>query len=531
MLAGLAGTVASVALLRATPAWSQEAAEAEAPTPEPVADAPVPEPGEPFSFDWLTERVREASLVDPAPAEQVEGFLSDLTYDRYQMIQFRTDHTRWSDPGQRMRLQAFHLGWLFREPVHVFEVSDGRAQPLTFSTADFEYRGELEGEVPADAELPGVAGFRLLAALNRADHFDEVISFLGASYFRALGRGNVYGLSARGLAVNTGLSDSEEFPRFSDFWLERPQAGDGPVTVYARLESRSVTGAYRFVIAPGDTTEIEVTARIFLRRDVRQLGVAPLTSMFMFGGADPDESQDFRPAVHDSEYLVLNMRSGESNVRALNNPPRLASSYLGMESPLSFGLVQRSRAFEDYLDAEAHYERRPSLIVEPIGDWGQGTVRLIEIPSAFEGNDNIVAYWVPDRPTRRGDAFEVGYRLLWGAAPRGAVNTELAQVLRTRAGIAGVAGADVDPDMRKFVIDFKGGLLSELSAESEVEPDIGTGRGELVDAVLSKISGSDTWRLVLEVRAEPGTVVELRAALKGYDRTLSETWLYQWVRE
>ena len=490
----------------------------------------TPEP-RPFSFDLLTEAMREASRQDPAPARRIDGFLADLSYDGYQRIQYRTDRSRWAEEGVNFRLQAFHLGWLFEEPVQVFELAEGMARAMTFSTADFEYRGDLAEQVPAEAEMPGVAGFRLLTALNRADHRDELISFLGASYFRALGRDTVYGLSARGLAVNTALSDAEEFPRFTDFWLERPQPGQGSVTLYAALESASVTGAYRFVIRPGATTEVEVLARLFLRRDVQQLGVAPLTSMFLFGGADPDETQDFRAAVHDSEYLILNGQGGETSVRALNNPPRLGTSYMGMASPQSFGLVQRSRDFEAYLDAEAHYERRPSLMVEPIGDWGRGSVRLIEIPSEFEGNDNIVAYWVPEAATNAGDALEVSYRLLWGAAPRGAASEERARVIRTRAGIAGVAGAEIDPDLRKFVIDFEGGLMSELSPESEVHPEVTVSRGEATQAVLSKIDGSDIWRLVIEVRAEPGSVVELRASISGFGRVLSETWLYQWVRE
>ncbi|MCA2012746.1 glucan biosynthesis protein G [Cereibacter sphaeroides] len=535
MLGLLAGSAATAALIAPARLSAQEAAETPAPdaTEAPV-EAPVEAPAdtaEAFSFDALTERMREASRNDPPAPRQIDGFLADLSYDGYQRIQFRTDHSRWAEDDLNFRLQAFHLGWLFEEPVQVFELVDGMARPMTFSTADFEYRGDLADQVPADAQMPGVAGFRLLTALNRADHRDELISFLGASYFRALGRGNVYGLSARGLAVNTALSGGEEFPRFTDFWLERPQPGQDSVTLYAALESASVTGAYRFIVQPGETTQVEVLARLFLRRDVQQLGVAPLTSMFLFGGADPDETHDFRAAVHDSEYLVLNGQGGETTVRALNNPPRLGTSYLGMASPRSFGLVQRSRDFEAYLDAEAHYERRPSLMVEPIGDWGRGSVRLIEIPSAFEGNDNIVAYWVPEAPTRAGDAYEVAYRLLWGAAPEGAASVDRARVVRTRAGIAGVAGAEPDPDLRKFVVDFEGGLLSELSPESEVQPEVSVTRGELEQAILSKISGTETWRLVLEVRATPGSIVELRASLNGFGRELSETWLYQWVRQ
>jgi len=511
LLAILAGSVAAMALPFPATLQAQE--------------------GEPFSFDALSQRMREAAATAPVPAERVEGFLAGLDYDGYQHIQFRTDASRWREPGSAFRVQAFHLGWLFEEPVRLYEVQDGIARPMTFSTADFDYRGTLADQVPADAAMPGVAGFRLLNPLNRAEVFDELVAFLGASYFRALGRGNVYGISARGLAVNTALSGAEEFPRFTAFWLERPAPGASEVIVHAALESPSVTGAYRFVIRPGEDTEMEVTARIYLRADIRQLGVAPLTSMFMWGGADPDTTDDFRTAVHDSEYLIVNTRSGDTQLRALNNPARLANSYLSLEAPRSFGLIQRSRNFDDYLDAEAHYEGRPSLIVEPVGDWGPGSVRLIEIPSNFEGNDNIVAFWVPERPTRQGDAFEIAYRLRWGMNPQGSVGVGLARVVRTRSGVAGVAGAAIDPDVRKFVIDFEGGVLSEPIDASDVRAEVGAIRGEIVQAVLSRISGSRVWRLVLEVRAGTGSVVELRAAIAGFDRNLTETWLYQWVRE
>ncbi|WP_369597069.1 glucan biosynthesis protein [Oceanicola sp. 22II-s10i] len=486
--------------------------------------------GEPFSFDALTERMRLESLSDPLSAPTVDGFLTELDYDDYQRIRFRQDHARWSGDGSRFRVNAFHPGWLFRELVAVHEVVDGVARPMRFSTGDFEYFDPKTG-VPEAFDLPGVAGVRLLNPLNRADKFDELLSFLGASYFRALGQDTLYGLSARGLAVNTGHSDGEEFPRFSAFWLERPAPGAQRVTIYAALNSASVTGAYRFVVTPGTDTVMEVTARLFLRRDVAQLGIAPLTSMFLFGGGDRMGFDDYRPAVHDSEALVVNLASGETLYRPLKNPARLAGSYLGMENPVSFGLVQRTRDFDEYLDAQAHYERRPSLMVEPIGDWGKGTVRLIEIPSELEGNDNIAAFWTPEAPATAGSQVEVAYRLHWGREPAGDGSSLRARILRTRAGKGGVSGVDGDSGRRKFVIDFKGGLLRELPADAEVTPVVSATRGRVSETVLSRIDGSDVWRLVIEVEAEARAAVELRAHLAGFGDVLSETWLYQWVKE
>lgn len=524
-LGGLTGALAWPALGLPGRLAAQTAAET-APRTAPVADA-----GEPFSFDLLSEWMQAASRGEPRPPEQVKGFLTELDYDGYQRIGFRRDHTRWTETGTAgFRLNAFHLGWLFKEPVHLHEVENGRARGIGFSTSDFEYHG-LETEIPEDFDLPGVAGFRLMHPLNRADKFDEVAAFLGASYFRALGRGNLYGLSARGLAVNTGHPDGEEFPRFTDFWLERPAPGAASVTLYAALRSESLTGAYRFVLTPGETTVVDVTARLYFRSDIAQLGIAPLTSMFLFGGADQGPFDDYRPAVHDSEALVVNLASGETLFRPLSNPPRLAGSYFTAENPVSFGLVQRERDFENYLDAQAHYGERPSLMIEPLGDWGRGTVRLMEIPSDLEGNDNIVAYWIPEAPARAGGQMEISYRQHWGMTPPGDGSSHHARILRTRAGKGGVSGVKSKNDRRKFVIDFGGGLLGELPDGAEVTPDVTALRGEIVETVLSRIPGTDTWRLVIEARGEPGSSVELKAALTGYGRALSETWVYQWVKE
>jgi glucans biosynthesis protein len=495
--------------------------------------------GTEFSFDWLSEKMKAAAASRPPEPEEIKGFLSTLNYDEYNRIRFAPDRTRWAEQDN-FRLNAFHMGWLFKEPVHIYEVTDGTALPMDFGSQDFLYG--FEREVP-EFTMPGVAGIRLMAPFNRSDKFDEVVAFLGASYFRALGQHNRYGLSARGLAVNTGLSQGEEFPRFSDLWLERPGPEDDSVTLYAALESRSVTGAYRFVITPGETTTMDVTARLYLRRDIEQLGIAPLTSMFLFGGADPGAFDDFREAVHDSESLILNTAAGETFVRALNNPPRLANSYLGVENPRSFGLIQRTRGFDNYLDAQAHYELRPSLIVEPLGDWGKGSVRLVEIPTDLEVNDNIVAYWTPDQKTNAGDALEYSYRLHWGLDPQGDRSSQRAQILRTRVGEGGVAGVEGKVNRRKFVIDFAGGPLAEPTAPEDVQATVNSGEkpptldhdvrisgGEIKEVVLSQIDNSATWRLVIEATAEEDTVAELRARLVMGDQTVSETWLYQWVK-
>lgn len=504
------------------------AQEAAAPVAAPAADAAAQQ----FSFDLLAEEMRALAAAAPQTVDLPASFLDGLTYDDYRLIRFNPDRARWAEAeGSVFRLHAFHMGWLFKEPVLIHEVTEGQARLMAFDTDDFIYEREARDRVPEHAPLPGVAGFRLHHPLNRPDVFDELVAFQGASYFRALGRGSAYGISARGLAVNTGLPVAEEFPRFTRFYVERPVPGARTITVHAALESASLTGAYRFVITPGAETVMEVTARLFLRTDVQQLGIAPLTSMFLFAERNRHLFDDFRPNVHDSDGLAIERADGDRLWRPLANPPHLASSYFVETTPRSFGLYQRDRDFDHYQDAAAHYERRPSVAVEPIGDWGRGSVRLVEIPSDLEVNDNIVAFWVPEAPAKAGEMREFSYRLRWGDLPPDPAD-DRAHVVETRAGVGGVSGVENTEGTRKFVIDFKGGLLGRLPGDKVDDLTIAAtaAGGAIVTQTLSAIPGEGVWRLVLDVSAPNGSTVELSAHVAGYGRKLTETWLYQWIK-
>lgn len=519
----MAGAAMPMAALVPATVFAQETDNGAAKPATPTVAAP-----QQFSFDLLTEEMRALSAQPHATAPAPEGFLGDLTYDDYRLIRFRDDRSRWVDEPTRFRLAAFHMGWLFPEPVRLYDVQDGMATEMLFSTDDFEYLNELAERVPEHAELPGVAGFRLNHPLNRPDKWDELVAFVGASYFRALGRNSAYGLSARGLALNTATSQGEEFPRFSRFYMERDTAGGPSITVYATLESASVTGAYRFVITPGTETVMDVTCRLFFRQDVAELGIAPLTSMFLFSEKNRAEFDDYRPNVHDSDGLRIVRADGDVIWRPLNNPPQLTGSYFAEIAPRRFGLHQRDRDFDSYQDTGARYERRPSLDVEPLGDWGKGNVRLVEIPSDLEANDNIVAYWIPEAPAKAGDAREFAYRLHWGDLAHDA-GEPLAYVFETRSGHGGFAGVEAKQGTRKFVVDYKGGLIAAMEPDAEIQPVVSIANGEITGTVLEKIAGTDIWRLVIDISAAEGAVVELAAHLAGFDRRLTENWLYQWI--
>lgn len=522
VLRGVTATMlASVAGIHGFPAWAQQPG-----AESPEAAAPLSAEPQAFSFDMLTEAMRaKARETYSDPEVALPGELADLTYDQHRAIRFYPDRALWKGQAP-FELQAFHLGWLFKQPVRIFEVAEGRANLVTFTGRDFEYRPPLDQARFAEVRMPGVAGFRLHYPLNRPDVMDELVAFLGASYFRALGRGTLYGLSARGIAVNTATTSGEEFPRFTDFYIERPAQDAGAITICAALDGPSVTGAYAFRILPGQDTVMEVTARLFVRRDIERLGIAPMTSMFLFAENNRNAFDDYRPQVHDSDGLKIVRYTGEELWRSLNNPKVLANSYFLENAPRAFGLHQRDRAFDRYQDADAHYERRPSLRVEPLGDWGKGVVQLVEIPSDKEVNDNIVAFWVPAGKVTAGQELEYRYRLSWGELSRD--DEDLARVVALRSGVGGVSGVENEEGLRKFVVDFEGGLLGNLPAESKVEATTNIGSGEVVGSALSKIMGTSIWRLALDVRASGDDPVEMSAHVAFGDTRLSETWLYQW---
>ena len=483
----------------------------------------------PFDFDALSDDMRRRSESPYKAPQQIEGALTDLTYQLYRLISYDPERARFADGGSGFRLHAFHPGWLFREPVTLYEVIDGAARPMTFSPEDFRYYNEAAEFAEQIDTLPGISGFRLHYPLNTAGVLDELISFQGASYFRALGRDNAYGLSARGLAINTATKNGEEFPRFTEFYVVPPAEGDRSVTLFAALDSESVTGAYRFVITPGQETAVDVTARLFFREDVEHLGVAPLTSMFLYAENNRSRFDDYRPQVHDSDGLLIRRAGGDKLWRALNNPTDLATSYFAETSPAGFGLHQRDRAFESYEDPGAGYHLRPSVDVDFLGDWGEGAVRLVEIPSDLEINDNIVAYWVPSGEFRAGDSREYAYRLRWGMLPPNP-NGDLAHVAATRTGLGGQSGVPYEGDARKFVIDFRGGKLPTEGGRTEIAPHLSAAHGVVDEETVTVfyVPEADVWRLVGDVSPEGGAAAELVAWLESADEKLTETWLYQW---
>lgn len=483
--------------------------------------------GSPLPFDYgiLKDRARQLAtqphqvFKDALPPE-----VAALDWDQYQAIKFRADHALWVDDKLRFQAQLFHLGLFFKRPVHVFEVVDGKTQELAYDPAMFDYgRSGLDG-AKQRPDL-GFAGFRL--SFHTAPKTD-IAAFLGASYFRAVSGSRQYGLSARGLAIDTGLSRAEEFPDFTQFYLERPAADSNTVIVYALLDSPSTTGAYRFAITPGDTLVMDVEVALYPRQPIERLGIAPLTSMYQTGENDRRRANDWRPELHDSDGLAMLRSNGEWIWRPLTNPAQLRFNAFADENPPGFGLLQRDRNFDNYQDDGVFYDLRPSLWVEPKGNWGKGAIHLIEIPTDDETFDNIVAYWNPAEPVKPGEELLLGYRLYWG--PKPPIEPTLAQVVATRVGLGGVIGQPRREYSVRFAVDFAGGDLSLVDGDLKVEPVISASRGRIaipsarrLDAIRGRRAMFD---LVPDESTEP---ITLRLYLSAGGQALSETWLYEWT--
>ena len=477
-----------------------------------------------FNFADVRRRA-EVLATQPyqTPGSDLPAFLKNLDYDQYRDIRFRAERSLWRDQALPFEIQFAPLGFLFNQPVAINIISDGENQPAEYANDLFDY-----GKNPVPDNLPkdlGFAGFKVLYPLHTDSHYDEVAVFLGASYFRAIGQNQNYGLSVRGLAIDTGLPKPEEFPRFREFWLERPGKDATELTAYALMDSPSVTGAYRFVIRPGVNTQIEVKANLFMRERVQKFGVAPLTSMFFHGALNERFFDDFRPQVHDSDGLLIAAGNGEWIWRPLNNPTRLRISAYQDNNPRGFGLLQRDRAFENYQDLEAQYHSRPGVWVEPIGDWGKGSVQLIEIPSEAERYDNIAALWVPEKPVEAGQQLEYHYRLtFFRDLP------SLSSGGRTLASRAGAGGTgDLDHTRRRFVIDFGGDNLTRLPADAAVSAVVSGSTGQIQNVVVHKNPQTQGWRLSFELMPQDDAPSELRAFLKLGNDVLTETWSYQWT--
>lgn len=477
------------------------------------------EEGTAFSEAWLRDEARLLAERDYEPRPMVPEAWRDLTYDQYRAIWFDGREAEWEGTDRPFRIDFFAPGLYFERAVEISLVEDGLARTVAFDLSRFDKTDQFPN-MPGGEGL-GYSGFRLRAELREPGIHEEFCVFQGASYFRAIGTGQTYGLSARGLAIDTAGDEGEEFPEFTRFWIEAPHPEDETIRVHALLDGPSVAGAYRFDITPGLPARMDVQASLFPRRDLANFGFAPLTSMFLFDETNRSSFDDFRSAVHDSEALMMLNGAGELLWRPLANPKRLQVSAFVDRDPQGFGLVQRSRRIEDYADLEAHYHERPTLWVTPAAGWGAGSVNLVEIPSDKEIYDNIVAYWRPAAPLAPGSEHRFAYALSWGEEPRRP--RDRAPILKTRIG----NGYDKDAPGTIVAIDF--GPHPALRDIDTLTISVAASRGALAPAILQENPGTGGVRL--SFRFDPGEedISEMRAQLLRDGQPVTEVWLYRWT--
>jgi glucans biosynthesis protein len=475
-----------------------------------------------FGFDDVALRARQLAAASyKKPDVDLPKALQELSYDQYRDIRFKPERAWWHSAKLPFELMFFHQGLYYNYPVRLHEIGAEGVRDMRFDPDLFDYGANTLD--PKTLRGLGYAGFRVHYSINSPKYKDEVLVFLGASYFRALGRGQRYGLSARGLAIDTALMSGEEFPRFTEFWIERPEPQARELRLYALLDSPRATGAYRFLLKPGPDTVLEVRAQIYLRQNVAKLGLAPLTSMFYFGENHRVGIDDFRPEVHDSDGLSIQNGTGEWIWRPLVNPKRLLVTSFAVTNPLGFGLQQRDRSFADYEDLEARYETRPSVWIEPKGKWGAGRIELVQIPTPDETNDNIVAFFAPDSSPPPQQPLDIEYRMLWQKDNE--IRPTLAFVAQTRRGHGYVRKPD---DSVSLIVDFEGPTLRKLAPETPVQGVVSADPNiDIIEANAYRNEVTGGWRLAIRLKRQddkkPG---ELRAFLRNGTTTLSETWSY-----
>lgn len=480
-------------------------------------------------FDTVRERARNLALKPySANSAHLPGELSALTYDAYRAIRFDPAQALWRNEAL-FEVQPFHPGFIFNAPVKINTVTrDGSIRSLPFTTDSFIYDEPAAQLRNKTFNGVGFSGFRVHYPMNSGDYKDEVMAFQGASYFRLLSIGQTFGISARGIAINTADANGEEFPHFIEHWLLTPRPGETEMYLFALLDSPSLSGALQFLLTPGLPTEVAVKVHLFARQDVGKLGVAPLTSMFLQGENSVQKFDDYRPEIHDSDGLLMHSETGEWVWRALANPPELRIVNLTSANVRGFGLMQRDDNFDHYQDLGAAYHTRPSLWVVPQGDWGAGRIELVEIPTPSETNDNIVAYWIPANPLKKGEEFTISYLLQSVSANFAA--PELAKVIRTGNGWADLTGSKSNraATERRFTVDFNGVAINQLAADMPLDADIQTSAGTVTDVSVNKLPGARGWRVSFQLASDKKEVADMRLYLTLRGKRISEVWNYVW---
>ena len=474
-----------------------------------------------FAFEDVVARARQLAAGPYQPPVEMPSFMREIGYDQYRGIRHRAQHNLWRDAGSRFQVSPVMPGNVYARTVAINEVTGRNVRRLAFHKEHFTFdEVELEQRIPNDL---GYAGFELSYSLGQPDIDDKFLVFAGGSYFRGIGKGGQWGLSVRGAAIDTGLASGEEFPDFIEFWLVRPRPRASHMTVYALLNSPRLTGAYKFLISPGASTRLDVSAVLFTRARIEQLGIAPLTSMYFYGENTPRPHDAWRPEVHDSDGLLVHDGSGDWIWQPLLNPSQI--TFHSFSAGREFGLLQRDTRFASYEDAETNYHRRPSAIVRLEQGFKPGRILLVQLPTRNEFLDNIVAFWSLPGPVDGGTKLDLKYRLSFGGPT--IAQRRLGRVVNTFVG-RDVIDASSRAGQYRFIVDFAGARLDQLNADAPLTAAISSHQGTtILEHQLERIDATGFWRLSILARAAADKPLALRSSLNINGRQLTEVWSYE----
>lgn len=487
--------------------------EAQAQTP-----APAPEP-QAFSFSNVLDLARTLSKRPfKLNTPDLPDAFNNLAYDAYVGIRARPDAMVWGRENIGFAIEPLHRGFIFSNPMQINFVDDGKVSRLVYESSKFEF-----GKITPPQNLPdiGFSGVRIMTTPAGGGAPTEVAIFQGASFFRAAARGQTLGAMARGLAIRVADGKGEEFPQFRAIWIEKPTLAAGALVFYALLDSESLTGAYRFTLRPGDATIIDTECTLFARVAVDHLGIAPMAATSLLSSLDRRKSDDIRPTVAEVSGLQMWTGTGEWLWRPVANRESLQLSSFVDDKPKGFGFVMRNRDFEQYQDDVQHWEMRPSLWIAPIGEWGPGSVQLVEIPSESEVNDNIIAYWRPRDGLAAGSETMFAYRQFWCWQPPDRPQGAFAVHSRSGRGSNG--------KRRRFIVQFSGDAFAEPQRLPDLKPALTVAPGAIVSMQSYLLPDRRAFRVAFEIEAGGENYSELRLVIEAAGKPISETWLYRWT--
>ncbi|MBI3274978.1 MAG: glucan biosynthesis protein [Methylocystis sp.] len=475
-------------------------------------------PPPPFTQALLLDLARTlARRPFVAPPTDLHDPFANLNYEQYVSIKTKPGAAIWAGENRGFAIEPLHRGFIFANPVDIYIVENGAANRIAYDQSNFDY-----GSVKVPEKLPdlGFSGFRVVGAQDGGGS-GELAMFQGASFYRAVAYGQYLGVTARGLAIRTADPRGEEFPVFRSFWIERPARADNALVIHALLDSASATGAYRFTLRPGEATIIDVELTLIARVAIDHFGVAGLTAASLFTPLDHRRTDDVRSAVAETNGLQMLTGKDEWLWRPVSNRDTLQISAFVDASPKGFGFLMRERDIDAYQDDDQHWERRPSLWIEPFGDWGEGAVQLVEIPSESEINENIVAYWRPKAPLAAGAEAKFAYRQFWCWSPP--ARSPLAVAREARGGRSPM------PKLRRFVVVFTGDILADPQRTANLKAAVTTSPGTATNIRTFCNPQAKTCRVVFDVDLAGEIFCELRLVLQSGDDPISETWLYRWT--